>query len=98
MKVSMAAEVKNPKVAMSYFSLFLFFFKTLVQSTFGSAGKESACNVGELSSIHELGRSSGEGKGYPFQHSGLENFMECIVSGIAKSRTQLNDFHFSLFN
>ena len=78
-------------------SLFFFFFKTLVQSTFGSAGIESACNVGDLSSIHGLGRSSGEGKGYPFQHSGLENSMECIVRGIAKRRTQLNDFHFSLF-
>ena len=38
-----------------------------------SAGKESTCNVGDLGLIPGLGRSSGEGKGYPFQYSGLEN-------------------------
>uniref|UniRef100_A0AAA9SL86 Protein phosphatase 1 regulatory inhibitor subunit 2 n=1 Tax=Bos taurus TaxID=9913 RepID=A0AAA9SL86_BOVIN len=53
----------------------------------GSAGKESACNVGDLVLIPGLGRSTGEGKGYPFQYSGLENSMDCIVCGIAKSRT-----------
>ena len=42
----------------------------------GSAGKESACNVGDLGSIPGLGRSPGEEKGYPFQHSGLENSMD----------------------
>ena len=35
----------------------------------GSAGKESACNVGDLGSIPGLGRSHGEGKGYPLQYS-----------------------------
>ena len=44
----------------------------------GSAGKESTCNVGDLGSIPGLGRSPGEGKGYPLQHSGLENSMDCI--------------------
>ena len=39
----------------------------------GSAGKESTCNVGDPGSIPGLGRSSGEGKSYPFQYSGLEN-------------------------
>ena len=39
----------------------------------GSAGKESACIVGDLGSIPGLGRSPGEGKGYPLQYSGLEN-------------------------
>ena len=38
--------------------------------------------------------SSGEGKGYPLQYSGLENSMGCIVHGVAKSRTGLSDFHF----
>ena len=42
----------------------------------GSAGKEFACNVGNLGSIPVLGRSPGEGKGYPLQYSGLENFMD----------------------
>ena len=44
----------------------------------GSAGNESACNVGDLGSIPGLGRSPGEGKGYPLQYSGLENSMDCI--------------------
>ena len=44
----------------------------------GSADKESTCSAGDLGSIPGLGRSSGEGKGYPFQYSSLENFMDCI--------------------
>ena len=43
-----------------------------------------------------LRRSPGEGKGYPLQYSGLENSTDCIDHGVAKSRTQLNDFHFHL--
>ena len=43
----------------------------------GSAGKESACNVGDLGSFPGLGRSPGEGKGYRFLYSGLENSMDC---------------------
>ena len=39
----------------------------------GSAGKESACNMGDLGLIPGLGRSPGEGKGYPLQYSGLVN-------------------------
>ena len=61
----------------------------------GSAGQESACNVGDLGSIPGLGRSPGEGKGYPLQYSGLENSMDCTVHGVAKSRTQLSDSHFT---
>ena len=53
----------------------------------GSAGKEFPCNVGDLGSIPGLGRSSGEGKGYPLQYSGLENSMDCIVNGVTKSQT-----------
>ena len=60
----------------------------------GSAGKESTCSVGDLGSIPGLGRSPGEGKGYPLQYSGLENSMHRIVHGVAKSWTQLSDFHF----
>ena len=43
-----------------------------------SAGKESACNVGDLGSIHGLGRSPGEWNSYPLQYSGQENAMHCI--------------------
>ena len=45
-----------------------------------SAGKESACNVGDLGSIPGLGRCPGEGNGSPLQYSGLENSMGCIYS------------------
>ena len=44
-----------------------------------SDSKESACNAGDLGSISGLGRSPGEGKGYPVQYCGLENSMDCIV-------------------
>ena len=60
----------------------------------GSAGKESACNAGDLGSIPGLGGSPGEGKGCPLQYSGLENYMDRIVYGIAKSQTQPSNFHF----
>ena len=55
----------------------------------GSAGKESACNAGNLGSIPGLGRSPGEGKGCPLQYSGLENSMDSIVHWVAESRTRL---------
>ena len=50
----------------------------------GSADNESACNAGDLSSIPRLGRSPGEGKGYPLQYSGLENSMDCVVHGLQR--------------
>ena len=53
----------------------------------GSAGKESACNVGDLGLIPGLGRYPGEGNGYPHQYSGVENSMDCIVHGVAKNWT-----------
>ena len=60
----------------------------------GSAGKESACNAVDLGLIPGLRRSPGEGKGYPLQYSGLENSMDCIVHGFAKSWTRLSDFKY----
>ena len=44
----------------------------------GSAGKEATCSAGDLGSIPGLGRSPGEGKGYPLQYTSLENSMKCI--------------------
>ena len=58
-----------------------------------SDGKESTYNAGDLGSIPGLGRSPGEGKGYPLQYSGLENSTDCIVHGIAKSWTRMSNFH-----
>ena len=63
-----------------------------------SAGKESACKAGDLGSISGSGTSVGEGKGYPLQYSGLENSMDCIVHGVAKSWTRLSNFHFHIIN
>ena len=59
-----------------------------------SAVKASGHNAGDLGSIPGLGRSPGEGKGYPLQYSGLENSMDCVVPGVAKSCTWLSNFHF----
>ena len=47
---------------------------------FGSAGKESAHSAGDLGSIPGLERPPGEGKGYPFQYSGLENSIQSMGS------------------
>ena len=67
--------------------------------TGGSGSKESACSAGDLGSIPGLGRSPGEGNGYPLQYSGLENSKdrgawEATVHGLAKSRRRLSDFPF----
>ena len=61
----------------------------------GSDGKESACSVRDPGSVPGLGRTPGEGNGYPLQYSDLENSMDCIVHGVTKSRTWLSDFHFT---
>ena len=58
-----------------------------------SAGKESACNAGDLGLIPGLGRTPGEREGYPLQYSGLENSPDCIVHGVVKNQTGLSDFH-----
>ena len=60
----------------------------------GSDGQELTCSTGDLGSIPGLGRSPGEGKGYPFQYSGLENSVDFIVHRVAKRQTQLSNFHF----
>ena len=57
-----------------------------------SDGKESACNPGNLGLIPGLGRSPGEGNGYPLQYSCLENPMDrgawrATVHGVAESDT-----------
>jgi len=67
----------------------------------GSDDEESACNAGDLSSIPELGRSPGEGNGYPLHYSYLENPMDrgawwATVHVVAKNWTQLSDFHSNL--
>ena len=58
-----------------------------IGSLYGSAGKESACSVGDLALISDLGRSSGEGKGYPLQYSGLEKSKDYSPWGCKESDT-----------
>ena len=81
--------------------ILLLIFKYWVSQGFsgGSDSKESACSAGDLGSIPGLGRSPGEGNGYPFQYCCLENSMDrgaqqATVHGVTKSQTQLNDYHF----
>ena len=76
---------------------FLHFSLVFLGFPWGSAGKESACNAGDLGSTPGLGRSPGEGKGYPLQYSGLQNSMDCIVHGVTKNWTPLSDFHFHFY-
>ena len=72
----------------TYFSFSFLFFSFFFSLGFpcGSAGKESARNESDLGSIPGLGRSPGEGKGYPLQYSGLENSM-------GLQRVRLSNFH-----
>ena len=65
------------------------------------AGKEAICNGGDLGSIPWLGRSPGEGKGYPLQCSCLENPRDggawwAAICGVAQSQTRQREFHFYL--
>ena len=63
------------------------YFTYIYSCSCGSAAKESTYNTGDLGLIPGLGRSPGEGKGYPHQYSGLENSMDCIVNWVAKRVT-----------
>ena len=84
---------------ISFLHDFLICSKAIFQERFPRwlSGNEFACNVGHLGLIPGLGRSPGEGKGYPLQYSGLENSMDCIVHGVAKSQTGLRNFLFFFF-
>ena len=68
----------------------------------GSDGRESACSAGDPGSVPGLGRSPGEGNGYPLQYSCLENPMDrgawrAAVHGVAVTQIRLSeDFHVTL--
>ena len=69
----------------------------------GSDSKESAFNAGDPGSIPGLGRSPGEGNSNPLQYSCRKNSMDrrtwwATVHGVAKSQTQLSDFHLLIRN
>ena len=74
----------------------LFIFNTVVCFFGGSNGKESTCDMGDSGLILGLGRSPGEGKGYPLQYSGLGNSTNrgawwATVHRVTKSQTRLRD-------
>ena len=60
-----------------------------------SVGKETSCNAGDPGSIPELGRSPGEGIGYPLKYSGLENSMDCVVHGSQRAGHDWATFTFA---
>ena len=67
--------------------IFLIMFYFLEGFPGGSAGNEFACSVGDLGLIPGLGRSPREGNGCPLQYYGLENSMDSIAQGVAKTQT-----------
>ena len=71
----------------THFLTFMVSLRTALGFPDSSVRKESACNAGDPGSIHGSRRSPGKGIGYPLQYSGLENSMDCIVHGVAKSWT-----------
>ena len=81
---SMYNKQEDPKIYIGLHSGTLGFSGSLT-------GKESAYNAGDLGLIPGLGRSPGEGKGYPLQYSSSENSMDCVVHGVSKSRIRLSD-------
>ena len=91
--------VLDDLVEMSPFSLCLLalFLLCILGFCCGSAGKEFACNAGDLGSIPGLGRSPGEEEGYPLQYSGLENSMDCIVHGGHKESDTTEGLSRSMF-
>ena len=91
-------EFLRPSLPYS-FCFILFLAMCFLQKGFlcGSAGEESTCNVGDLGSIPGLGRSPGEGNGYPLQYSGLENSINCIVHGWQRVGHNWATFTFTSF-
>ena len=83
------------------FNIYLHLLKLYLKkgSPGGLDSKESTCNAGDWGSIPGLGRSPGEGNGYPLQHSWLGNPLDreawwATVHGVTKNQTQLSDCHF----
>ena len=92
----------QPFCSLIYINFFCNIFN-LGASLVAQMVKEFACNAGDPGLIPGLGRSSGDGNGYPLQYSCLEKFMDrgswwATVHRIAKSWTQLRDEHFHFYN
>ena len=81
----------NPDSSSSHLLSYLVYATISLTSLGGSESKASAYNVGDLTSVPGLGRSSGEGNGNPLQYSCLENPMDggawwATVHGVAESQ------------
>ena len=59
-----------------------------------SAGKEFAYNAGRAGFDPWVGMIPAKGKASPLQYSGLENFIDHTVHGVAKNQTRLTNIHF----
>ena len=95
-------EKRIKQLYVKYYQLDLSFEFSCCLGGIGSDVIKSTCNTEDLGLIPELGSSSGEGNGYPLQYSCLENSMDrgtwqATVHSIAKSWTQLSDYHFHTF-
>ena len=101
-EVTCLQQVAEPAFRLTYcdskssalFALYVIYLSIDKGFPGNSAGKESACNAGDPSSVPGLGRSPGEGNGYPLQYYCLGNSMDCVLHGVTKSWTGLSDFHF----
>ena len=92
-RAQLPAPEPHPYASEHWLSLYLLRWSNIKGFPCDSAGKESISNTGDLHLIPDLGRSPGEGKGYPLQYSDLENSMDCRAHEVAKSWTPLGDFH-----
>ena len=85
-------------ISLHLFRYLISFIVSLLFSSYrsgfpnSSPGKESTCNTGDLGSIPGLGRCPGEGNDYPFQYSGLENSMNCIVHGVGRRESDTTEW------
>ena len=92
------SQVKKRRVKIQNSFLFTTWTTSVKILLTKKSGKESACHAGDPGSICGSGRSPGEGNGYPFQYSCLENVMDrgawqSTILGVAKSWTWLSNYH-----
>ena len=92
--IKLALLMRQEKKAGSFWIYLCFAKVSYVDLLGGSDSKESACNVRDPGSIPRLGRSPGEGNGYPLQYSCLENSKDrgaWRAHGVSERQTQLSN-------
>ena len=73
-----------------------YYYLPLWASLVAQLVKESTCSARYLGSIPGLGRSPGEGKGYPLQYSGLENSTDSLCGRKESDMTKRLSLHFTI--